>query len=84
MSRTFTVIDIYMLKCCLMHDTNPLPFEVTESEILEEINRERSNEWTDYDKGDWIEGMYEFTTWRLIDNNGSIIINKNKYKQETN
>ena len=78
MSCTFTVIDIYM-----MHDTNPLPFEVTESEILEEINRDRSNEWTDYNKADWIEGMYEFTTWRLIDNNGSIIINKNKYKQET-
>ncbi|KKN11366.1 hypothetical protein LCGC14_1027060 [marine sediment metagenome] len=25
-------------------------------QVLEEINRDRSEEWTDYDKTDWLEG----------------------------
>ena len=37
-------------------------------DILEEINRDRSEEWTDYDKTDWREGLEQFTEWELIEN----------------
>jgi len=32
----------------------------TIAEILTEINRDRSAEWTDYDESDWVEGWLEF------------------------
>lgn len=35
-------------------------------EILEEINRDRSEEWQDYDETDWQEGLNEFTEFVLI------------------
>ena len=38
----------------------------TVKEILEEVNRDRSNEWTDYDESDWQEGLEEFTEFTLI------------------
>ena len=41
-------------------------YTVTLDEILAEINRDRSDEWLDYDRDDWEEGMYEFTYWRLV------------------
>jgi len=37
------------------------------SDILEEINRDRSEEWTDYDETDWREGLAEFTTYEVMD-----------------
>lgn len=40
--------------------------EWTVARILEEINRDRSGEWTDYDKSDWQEGLEEFTEYKLI------------------
>ena len=36
------------------------------SAILKEINRDRSDEWQDYDKTDWKEGLSEFTEYELI------------------
>jgi len=36
------------------------------SKILENINRDRSDEWTDYDETDWQEGLEEFTEFTLI------------------
>ena len=47
-------------------------------EILNEINRERSAEWKDFDQMDFEEGLEEFTDWTLIgtlkrvDNKGKI------------
>lgn len=47
-------------------------------EILNEINRDRSAEWKDYDQTDFEEGLKEFTNWTLIgtlkrvDNKGKI------------
>jgi len=35
-------------------------------EILEEINRDRSDEWTPYDESDWREGLDEFTNFQLL------------------
>ena len=35
-------------------------FVWTISEILEEINRDRSEEWVDYDESDWLEGWDEW------------------------
>jgi hypothetical protein len=35
-------------------------------EILEEINRDRSEEWQDYDETDWQEGLDVFTEFVLI------------------
>ena len=36
----------------------------TVSQILEEINRDRSAEWTDYKKHDWRDGL-EWIEWRV-------------------
>jgi hypothetical protein len=38
----------------------------TLSEILHEINRERSSKWTDYDETDWKEGLEEWSWYELI------------------
>ena len=35
--------------------------EMTIPQILQEINRDRSEEWTDYDETDWREGLSEWT-----------------------
>ena len=35
--------------------------------ILEEINRDRSDEWMNYDETDWHEGLAEFTTYEVIE-----------------
>ena len=35
--------------------------------ILEELNRDRSDEWTNYDETDWREGLAEFTTYEVIE-----------------
>ena len=32
----------------------------TLKEILHEINRDRSEEWTDYDESDWQDGWFEW------------------------
>lgn len=45
-------------------------------EILEEINRDRSDEWTKYDKTDWKEGLEEFTEYEYIKQ-----INKEEYEK---
>ena len=34
--------------------------------ILEELNRDRSDEWEDYDETDWLEGLAEFTTYEVV------------------
>ena len=36
---------------------------LTDLEILEEINRDRSSEWTDYDLNDLKENFEETTDW---------------------
>jgi len=36
-------------------------------EVLEEINRDRSEEWTDYDESDWEEGLATFTEFVLVE-----------------
>ena len=44
----------------------------TIKEILEEINRDRSNEWINYDESDWREGWEEWVEgdyYKLIKNN---------------
>ena len=39
----------------------------TVKQILEDINRDRSEEWIDYDETDWREGLSEFgSTWEYI------------------
>jgi hypothetical protein len=35
--------------------------------ILREINRDRSAEWSPYNKSDWKEGLKEFTEYKLIE-----------------
>ena len=34
--------------------------------ILRNINRDRSPEWTNYNKHDWKEGLNEFTEYELL------------------
>ena len=42
-------------------------FKWTIPQILEEINRDRSAEWTDYNESDWQEGLEEFTEFELAE-----------------
>jgi len=35
-------------------------------DILKEINRDRSNEWSNYNEKDWREGLEVFTEYKLI------------------
>ena len=42
-------------------------FQMPLAEILQEINRDRSEEWQDYDETDWREGLTEWTTWEIVD-----------------
>ena len=35
----------------------------TIEQVLEEINRDHSSEWLDYDESDWREGLSEWTPW---------------------
>ena len=55
----------YYLKCS-HEDSRPFPEYGsivcwTMEQILDEINRDRSSEWTDYDRTDWREGLREWT-----------------------
>ena len=42
-------------------------YNMTLPMILEEINRDRSDEWMNYDETDWREGLAEFTTYEVMD-----------------
>ena len=37
----------------------------TVKEILDEINRDRSEEWTPYDENDWMEGL-TLTDYKIL------------------
>ena len=50
MQKTYTIIDT---------ETGEA-MRLTLPEILEEINRDRSEEWQDYTAADWREGLAEF------------------------
>ena len=39
----------------------------TLEDILHEINRDRSEEWTDYDRTDWKEGLEEWTNCEILE-----------------
>ena len=38
----------------------------TMSQILEEINKDHSDQWTNYDASDWQEGLNEWTCFEPI------------------
>jgi len=38
----------------------------TIEQVLEEINRDRSEEWIPFNESDWLEGL-EFTIWEYIE-----------------
>lgn len=40
---------------------------MTLEQILEEINRDRSPQWEEFDETDWREGLAEFTTLEVIE-----------------
>ena len=39
--------------------------EMTLQELLEEINDGHSDAWEPYDETDWLEGMFDWTNYRL-------------------
>ena len=57
-------------------EEEPIIKWVTLSEILAEINGDRSQEWTDYDETDWEEGLVEWTSWRVIPERKVILSSK--------
>ena len=42
-------------------------YNMTLDMILEEINCDRSEGWEDYDETDWREGLAEFTTYEVME-----------------
>jgi hypothetical protein len=40
--------------------------EMSLKELLEEINRDRSDEWTNYDETDFREGLEQFTDYVIL------------------
>ena len=42
-------------------------------QLLKEINRDRSSEWTDYNEEDWREGLEEFTSLQIISENAQMV-----------
>lgn len=50
----------YKIKVLPVHGQVEEVQEWTLEEILEEINRDRSNDWLDYNEDDWREGWYEW------------------------
>ena len=42
-------------------------YDMTLPMILEELNRDRSDEWMNYDETDWREGLAEFTTYEVME-----------------
>lgn len=50
----------------LLDRNNGAVSEWTLTEILAEINRDRSNEWTEYNCSDWREGLEQFTCYSLV------------------
>ncbi len=57
MSKTYKIRDVE--DNCVYTMTLPM--------ILKELNRDRSEEWTDYDETDWREGLAQFTTYEVMD-----------------
>ncbi len=37
------------------------------SEILEEVNRDRSDTWSDYNEADWKDGLTNWTEYEIVD-----------------
>lgn len=54
------------MKYKLRHDDTGDVIEMTLPEIIEEINRDRSELWLDYNESDWQEGLF-FTEYTLIE-----------------
>ena len=50
---------------------------MTLQEVIDDINRDRSDSWTDYDESDWVEGLSEFTYYEIEE----IIWNPDEYTQ---
>lgn len=52
--------------------------EWTLEDILDHINEGRSNEWTDYDESDWLEGWNEWVAhegyYTLVDEDECVVI----------
>lgn len=44
-------------------------YKMTLPMILEYLNEDRSPQWEDYDETDWREGLAEFTTLTVEENN---------------
>ena len=40
---------------------------MTLNETIQEINRDRSDEWQNYNESDWKEGLEVFTEYKLIE-----------------
>jgi len=60
MSKTYTIMD---------KSNGSIYPRLALSDILEKINRDRSEEWTDYDETDWREGLAEFTDFVILKEN---------------
>lgn len=53
---------IYILRCKESGER----YRMTLAEIINEINRDRSDEWMPYNEADWLEGLTEWTTLQII------------------
>jgi len=56
-----------MQKIYTLKDEGGVIHRMNLAQILDEINRDRSEGWQEYDKTDWLEGLQVFTEYELID-----------------
>ena len=64
----FDTVEVSMSKIYRIRDLEDgFVYPMTLPMILKELNRDRSDEWTNYDETDWREGLAEFTTYEVID-----------------
>lgn len=76
----------------IQHDNVTLPPPIrkrmTLSQLLEYINQDRSDEWTDYTEEDWMEGWLEWCEgdcWTITDiNNSATLLKFNALRKESN
>lgn len=50
----------------LIRDSQGIEKVFSLHEILAEINRDRSEEWSTYDETDWMEGLKHFTDLEFV------------------
>lgn len=61
-----SIVDIHLMPLMVLNQETGEVIEYTISDMLEEINRDRSEGWVDYDRSDFLEGWFEFVEGDIL------------------